>query len=394
MELHDKIKMMASEIKDDVIAIRRELHKNPELSFKEYRTSAFIKASLDQLGIPWVSIANTGVLATIENQPSSGKVLALRADIDALPIQEETGFEFQSINPGVMHACGHDIHTASLLGVARILQQLKSEFNGTVKLIFQPGEEILPGGATKIIEEGALSNPKVQTIIGQHVMPSLTSGKAAIRKGKMMASMDEIRITVKGKGGHGAQPHENRDPVIAASMLLVALQQVISRHSDPRIPSVLSFGKVIANGAINIIPDSVHVEGTFRSFDESWRDRAHGIIKNMASSIVSGLGCSCEVDIRKGYLSLYNNEKLTDAIHSFMKEYADPQNVLEADIWMASDDFAYYSQQVDACYYMLGTGFEDKTNGSLHTSTLEINEEALELGMGLMAYLAMRNLLQ
>ncbi len=385
---------MASEIKDDVIAIRRELHKNPELSFKEYRTSAFIKASLDQLGIPWVSIANTGVLATIENQPSSGKVIALRADIDALPIQEETGFEFQSINPGVMHACGHDIHTASLLGVARILQLLKSEFKGTVKLIFQPGEEILPGGATKLIKEGALSNPRVQTIIGQHVMPSLTSGKVAIRKGKMMASMDEIRITVKGKGGHGAQPHENRDPVIAASMLLVALQQVISRHSDPRIPSVLSFGKVIANGAINIIPDSVHVEGTFRSFDESWRDRAHGIIKNMASSIVSGLGCSCEVDIRKGYPSLYNNEKLTDAIHSFMKEYAGPQNVLEADIWMASDDFAYYSQQVDACYYMLGTGFEDKTNGSLHTSTLEINEEALELGMGLMAYLAMRNLLQ
>lgn len=390
MELHDNIKKIASEIISDVLSIRRELHKNPELSFKEYATSAYIKASLDKLGIPWVSIADTGVLATIEGNAKSGKVIALRADIDALPIQEETGLEFQSINPGVMHACGHDIHTASLLGTARILKQLKSQVNGVVKLIFQPAEEVLPGGATKVLEDLATLEPKVDAILGQHVMPSLTSGKVAIRKGKMMASMDEIRITVTGKGGHGAQPHDNQDPVVAASMMIVALQQVISRHSDPRIPSVLSFGKVIANGAINIIPDSVYIEGTFRTFDEQWREKAHALIEHMATNLVAGLGCTCEVDIRKGYPSLYNNEKLTETINTYMKLYVGAENTHEADIWMASDDFAYYSQKADSCYYMLGAGYEDKPAGSLHTSTLNLNEESLEHGMGLMAYLAMK----
>lgn len=392
MELQDNIKKIASEIKDEVIAIRRALHKNPELSFKEYDTSAFIKATLDEIGVPWVPIADTGVLATIGSSRHGKKVIALRADIDALPIQEKTGLAFQSANPGIMHACGHDIHTASLLGVARILQQVESDLKGTVKLIFQPGEEILPGGATKIIEEEALTSPRVDLILGQHVMPSLESGKVALRKGKMMASMDEIRITVKGKGGHGALPHENRDPVIAASTMIVALQQVVSRHIDPRIPSVLSFGKVIANGAINIIPDSVSVEGTFRTFDDSWREKAHDAIRDIASTTVAGLGCTCEVDIRKGYPTLHNNEKLTDAIHSYAQEYVGPHNVLETDIWMASDDFAYYTQHVAGCYYMLGAGFSDKSSGSLHTSTLEINEESLELGMGLMAYLAIRSL--
>lgn len=392
MELQDNIKKIASEIKDEVIAIRRALHKNPELSFKEYDTSAFIKATLDEIGIPWVPIADTGVLATIGSSHKGEKVIALRADIDALPIQEETGLAFQSANPGIMHACGHDIHTASLLGVARILQQVESDLKGTVKLIFQPGEEILPGGATKIIEEGALTSPRVDLILGQHVMPSLESGKVALRKGKMMASMDEIRITVKGKGGHGALPHENRDPVIAASTMIVALQQVVSRHIDPRIPSVLSFGKVVANGAINIIPDSVSVEGAFRTFDDSWREKAHDAIRDIASTTVAGLGCTCEVDIRKGYPTLYNNERLTDMIHSYAQEYVGPHNVLETDIWMASDDFAYYTQHVSGCYYMLGAGFSDKSNGNLHTSTLEINEESLELGMGLMAYLAIKSL--
>lgn len=390
MELHDNIKKIASEIISDVLSIRRELHKNPELSFKEYATSAYIKASLDKLGIPWVSIADTGVLATIEGNAKSGKVIALRADIDALPIQEETGLEFQSINPGVMHACGHDIHTASLLGTARILEQLKNQVNGVVKLIFQPAEEILPGGATKVLQDLATLEPKVDVILGQHVMPSLTSGKVAIRKGKMMASMDEIRITVTGKGGHGAQPHDNQDPVVAASMMIVALQQVISRHSDPRIPSVLSFGKVIANGAINIIPDSVYIEGTFRTFDEQWREKAHALIEHMATNLVAGLGCTCEVDIRKGYPSLYNNEKLAETINTYMKLYVGAENTHEADIWMASDDFAYYSQKADSCYYMLGAGYEDKPAGSLHTSTLNLNEESLEHGMGLMAYLAMK----
>lgn len=392
MELKDKIKRIVSEIKDDVVGIRRVLHKYPELSFKEYNTSAFIKKSLDEIDVSWTSIADTGVMAVIEGKTNKGKVVALRADIDALPINEETELDFKSINPGVMHACGHDIHTASLLGVARVLARLKSEFNGTVKLIFQPGEEILPGGATKMIKEGVMLNPNVDYILGQHVMPSLESGKVAIRSGRMMASMDEIRITVKGRGGHGAQPHENYDPVVAASTMIVALQQVVSRRGDPRIPSVLSFGKIIADGAINIIPETVCIEGTFRTFDEEWRNKAHEIIKNIASSLLAGLGCTCDIDIRKGYPSLYNNEELTGSVFSYMKEYVGIENVIDADIWMASDDFAYFSLEKAACYYMLGAGCKDKPVVSLHTSNLVLNEESLELGVGLMTYLALKNL--
>ncbi len=392
MELKDKIKGVVSEIKDDVVGIRRVLHKYPELSFKEYNTSAFIKKSLDEIDVSWTSIADTGVMAVIEGKTNKGKVVALRADIDALPINEETELDFKSINPGVMHACGHDIHTASLLGVARVLARLKSEFNGTVKLIFQPGEEILPGGAAKMIKEGVMLNPNVDYILGQHVMPSLESGKVAIRSGRMMASMDEIRITVKGRGGHGAQPHENYDPVVAASTMIVALQQVVSRRGDPRIPSVLSFGKIIADGAINIIPETVYIEGTFRTFDEEWRNKAHEIIKNIASSLLAGLGCTCDIDIRKGYPSLYNNEELTGSVFSYMKEYVGIENVIDADIWMASDDFAYFSMDRAACYYILGAGCKDKPVGSLHTSNLVLNEESLELGVGLMTYLTLKNL--
>lgn len=386
--MKDRIQQLAYLAKDDVIAIRRTLHQKPELSFKELNTAAFIKTTLTKMGVPWVPIAGTGVLGTIQGRSTQGKVIALRADIDALPIQEETGLDFQSTIPGVMHACGHDMHTASLLGTAHILNQLKDRFNGTLKLIFQPGEEILPGGATKILEENGLSNPQVEIILGQHVMPSLESGKVALRGGTMMASMDEIRITIHGKGGHGALPHENRDPVVAAATLITTLQQVISRHGDPRVPSVLSFGKVVADGAINIIPNSVYLEGTFRTFNEAWRDKAHALVKEMTTSIASALQCTCEIDIRKGYPALHNDEELTTRIQSLMHEFVGPQNVIDANIMMASDDFAYYGRHARGCYYMLGTAFPEKPAGTLHTPTLELNEDALELAMGLMAYLA------
>lgn len=392
--MKDRIQQLAYLAKDDVIAIRRTLHQNPELSFKEFNTAAFIKTTLTKMGVPWVPIAGTGVLGTIQGRSTQGKVIALRADIDALPIQEETGLDFQSTIPGVMHACGHDMHTASLLGTAHILNQLKDRFNGTLKLIFQPGEEILPGGATKILEENGLSNPQVEIILGQHVMPSLESGKVALRGGTMMAAMDEIRITIHGKGGHGALPHENRDPVVAAATLITTLQQVISRHGDPRVPSVLSFGKVEADGAINIIPNSVYMEGTFRTFNEAWRDKAHALIKEMTTSIASALQCTCEVDIRKGYPALHNDEELTTRIQSLMHEFVGPQNVIDANIMMASDDFAYYGRHARGCYYMLGTAFSEKPAGTLHTPTLELNEDALELGMGLMSYLAVSSLME
>ena len=392
MLLHDKIKEIASEIKDKVVIARQYLHKNPELSFKEYNTSAFIKDYLNKIDVSWIPVAGTGVLATIRGNQLSGKVIALRADIDALPIQEETPLEFKSVNQGIMHACGHDVHTASLLGVAQILKRLEKEIDGTVKLIFQPAEEILPGGAIQILQESAFLNPKVDTIIGQHVMPSIESGKIGIRRGKMMASMDEISIKVIGKGGHGAQPNETNDPVVAASTIIVTLQQIISRHSDPRIPSVLSFGKINANGSTNIIPDRVSMEGTFRTLDEHWREKAHEIIRNMITSIAAGLGCSCEIEIRKGYPCLHNQEELTDAIHSYMKEYVGVENVVETEVWMASEDFAYYAQQASSCFYLLGTGFSDKLNQGLHTSTLEINENCIEIGMGLMSYLTIKTL--
>lgn len=392
MSLKDEIKKIASEIREDILIKRRHLHQNPELSFKEFKTSAFIKNSLDEIGIPWIPVADTGILATLHGNHQTGKVVALRADMDALPIQEDTNLAFKSINQGVMHACGHDLHVASLLGVAHILKRLEKKINGTVKLIFQPAEEILPGGAIKILQEEMLRNPNVDVILGQHTMPSIESGKVGIRKGVFMASMDEIRIKVIGKGGHGAEPHNNHDPVVAASTIIVTLQQIISRYNNPKIPSVLSFGKIEANGSTNIIPDTVSIEGTFRTMDERWREEAHTRITEIAKSVAGGLGCECDIDIKRGYPCLHNCEALTDKVHSYMKEYIGDANIIETDIWMASEDFAYYAQNFSSCFYLLGTGYPGRTNPTLHTPTMEINEECIEMAMGLMSYLAMKNI--
>lgn len=392
MLLKDEIKRIASEIRDDIIAKRRYLHQYPELSFQEFNTSSFIKKSLDEIRVPWISVADTGVLATI-GKSSSNKIIALRADMDALPIMEETNVAYKSLNTGVMHACGHDVHLSSLLGVAEILRRLENKINGTVKLIFQPAEEILPGGAIKILGEGVLSNPKVNAIIGQHVMPSIESGKIGIRKGRFMASMDEIRMKITGRGGHGAEPHRNIDAVVVASTIILSLQQIVSRNNNPKTPTVLSFGKIQANGSINIIPDTVSIEGTFRTMDEKWREEAHVKIKTIAKSIAEGFGCECSVDIRKGYPCLYNNETLTDKVQSIIEDYIGTANVIETDIWMASEDFAYYAEEFDSCLYLLGSGYSEKVNPSLHTSLFEINEECIELGMGLMSYVALSHLL-
>lgn len=391
MPLKDEIKKIAAGIRDEILAKRRYLHQHPELSFKEFNTSAFIKKSLDELEVPWIPVADTGVIATIQGN-KSGKTVALRADMDALPIQEETNLSFKSVNRGVMHACGHDLHIASLLGATHILKRLERKINGTVKLIFQPAEEILPGGAIKILQEGILHNPAIDAIIGQHTMPSIESGKVGIRKGMFMASMDEIRIKVTGKGGHGAQPHNNNDPVVAAATIIVTLQQIVSRHNNPKTPTVLSFGKINANGSTNIIPDTVALEGTFRTMDEHWREEAHKKITGIAKSIAYGLGCECDIDIQKGYPCLHNCETLTDKIHSHMREYIGDANIIETDIWMASEDFAYYARNFSSCFYLLGTGYPDRTNPSLHTPTMEINEECIEIGMGLMSYLAVKKL--
>ena len=391
--LRDEIQQSAQKIYSKVIENRRYLHAHPELSFCEYETSAYVKARLDEMGISWKTMANTGVVALIQGEKPSYQVVALRADMDALPIAEANDVIYASQNKGVMHACGHDVHTSSLLGTAKILQSIKNKFGGIVKIIFQPGEEKIPGGASLMINEGVLENPKPGAVIGQHVMPRIDCGKIGIRKGKHMASMDEIYVTVRGKGGHGAQPHLNIDPVLITSHIIVALQQIVSRMADPMLPTVLSFGKIIANGAVNIIPDEVYIEGTFRTLDEKWRAEAHIRMKKMAEAIAESMGGSCDFNIVRGYPFLVNEENLTAQVKIFAEEYLGKDNVLDQDIWMAAEDFAYYSQVTDSCFYILGTGNKEKgITSSLHTPTFNIDENALGVSTGLMAYIALKRL--
>lgn len=391
--LIEEIKNLAHKIHESVIANRRHLHAHPELSFHEHNTSSFVKSRLGEMNIPWQLMASTGIVALIKGEKLSDRVIALRADMDALPITEANNIVYASANAGVMHACGHDAHTASLLGTAYILQLLKNKFGGTIKLIFQPGEETLPGGASMMIEEGVLQNPKPDAIIGQHVFPSLDAGKIAIRKGKFMASMDSIFVTVRGKGGHGAQPHQNIDPVIITAHILIALQQIVSRISNPTTPCVLSFGKLIANGAVNVIPDEVYIEGTFRTVDESWRTEAHKRMKQMAESIAKSMGASCAFNIVRGYPYLINEEQLTEQVRTHAEEYLGKENVTEAEMWMAAEDFASYSHVANGCFYLLGVGNNEKgISSSLHTPTFNIDEDALSLSTGLMAYIAVKRL--
>jgi amidohydrolase len=391
--LIDEIRRLASESKKEIIELRRHLHANPELSFHEYETSSYIKAQLDHIGVSWQPIAGTGIVALIKGDKPSHQVIALRADMDALPITEENNVNYASRNKGVMHACGHDVHTSSLLGTAGILQSLKKEFAGTIKLIFQPAEEKLPGGASLMIKEGVLQDPVPSSVIGQHTMPFIETGKIGMRKGKHMASMDEIYVKVSGKGGHGAQPHRNIDPVVISAQIIIALQQIVSRMADPNMPSVLSFGKVIANGSVNVIPDEVYMEGTFRTMDEKWRSEAHIKMKNIAEAIAESFGGKCEFNINRGYPYLINEEKLTEQLTGFAQEYVGKENVVQAEIWMAAEDFAYYSQVTDSCFYLLGTGNKEKgIVSSLHTSTFNVDEDSLEISTGLMAYMAIKQL--
>lgn len=384
---------LAEKISDDVIANRRHLHAHPELSFSEHETAAFVKARLEAMGIAAAPVAATGIVAVIKGALPSDNIIALRADMDALPITEANDISYASKHRGVMHACGHDAHTASLLGTAQILQSLKNEFGGTVKLIFQPGEEKLPGGASLMIKDGVLESPSPSAVVGQHVMPSLPAGKIAIRPGKYMASMDEIIVRVIGRGGHGAQPHLNIDPVVIASHIVIALQQIVSRMAKPYVPTVLSFGKVIADGAINVIPNEVYMEGTFRTMDEDWRAEAHNRMKKMAEDIAEGMGGRCEFDIHRGYPFLINNEMVTRDVHGYACAYLGKENVIDADIWMASEDFSYYSQVAPSCFYLLGVGNEQKgISSSLHTPTFNIDEDALRISTGLMAYIALKRL--
>lgn len=389
----NKIQSVSTEIFEQVVGYRRHIHANPELSFHEFETSAYIKQKLTAWGIPFKEMANTGVVGLITGALPSDQVIALRGDMDALPILEANNTSYASKNQGIMHACGHDVHTSSLLGTAFILNSLRADFGGTVKLIFQPAEEVLPGGASIMIKEGVLENPKPHAIVGQHVMPLIETGKVGFRSGIYMASTDELYVTVHGKGGHGAQPHQNIDPVLIASHIIIALQQIVSRNADPRLPSVLSFGKVQANGATNIIPNEVKIEGTFRTLNEEWRKEAKRLMKKMAEGIAESMGGSCEFKIMDGYPYLINEPKLTHNARAYAEEYLGKENVIDLDIWMAAEDFAYYSQATNACFYRLGTGNKEKgTTHSVHTPNFDIDEDALKISTGLMAYIALKQL--
>jgi amidohydrolase len=391
MGLKEKIQQKASEIKSKLIEIRHHIHSNPELSFQEFETQIFIENYLQNtLGLKTQRMANTGIVALIEGKNPSKRVVGLRADMDALPITEvNDGRTYRSNVEGVMHACGHDVHTTSLMGAATILNGLKDEFEGTIKLIFQPGEEKLPGGANMMIQEGVLENPKVDFMIGQHVMPFVEVGKIGFRQGLYMASADEIFVTVKGKGGHGAMPHLGIDPIAIASQMIISLQQIVSRSANPIIPSVLTFGKIIANGSTNVIPSEVYIEGTFRTLNEEWRAEAHQKMIATAKGVVEGLGGTVDFEIRKGYPFLKNDVALTQNCESFAKNYMGEDKIEALDIWMAAEDFSYYSQEVPSCFYRLGTRNQAKgITFGVHHPNFDIDDDALENGAGLLAYLA------
>ena len=394
MSLMERIKTLSKEYFDEVVFFRRHFHATPELSMKEHKTADYIASRLKDMGIAFEEgVAETGIVAIIEGKDPASAVVALRADMDALPIQEENRVEYRSGNPGVMHACGHDVHMASLLGTAKILQSLKDEWKGTVKLIFQPSEEKYPGGASLMIQEGVLENPKPRSIFGQHVFPGLPAGKVGIRSGRYMASTDEVFITVKGKGGHAATPHLNVDPIVISSHIVLALQQIVSRNAKPYIPTVLSFGRICGEGQTNVIPDEVKIEGTLRTFDEEWRQKAHLRIRETAVFVAQGMGGDCEVYIDKGYPFLVNDETLATNFREYASEYLGKENVEELDLSMTAEDFAYYSQRIPACFYRLGIrNIEQGITSNLHTSTFDVDEAALETGMGLMAWVALKEM--
>lgn len=390
--LKEQIKNLAKAYFQDTVSIRRHLHQYPELSFQENKTGWYIAEKLEEYGIPYEhGVAENGVVGLIKGENPDKKTIALRADIDALPIEETNDVPYRSTNKGIMHACGHDVHTSSLLGAARILQQLRDQFEGTIKLIFQPAEEKLPGGASIMIKEGVLENPKPTAILGQHVHPPLEAGKVGFRAGEYMASADEIFVTVRGKGGHGALPEDCIDPILIASHLIVALQQIISRNTNPLLPAVLTFGRINSTGgSTNIIPNEVKLMGTFRTMNEEWRFEAHRRMKKMAESIAEGMGGSCDFDIVVGYPTLYNDPATTRQARAAAVEYLGANNVVDLPIRMTAEDFAYYSQEMPACFYRLGTGNPAKgITSPVHTSTFDIDEDSLELSIGLMAWLAM-----
>ncbi len=396
MDFKQKIKDLTHKYYDEIVGIRRHIHENPELSFEEYNTSKYICSKLDEYGISYkAGYVKTGIIGKIEGKNPDKKVIALRADMDALPIHESENNKVKSCNSGVMHACGHDAHSASLLGTAKILSELKDQWEGTILLIFQPGEEKFPGGAKLMMEEGALDNPKPEIIIGQHVLPDMETGQVGFKEGMYMASGDEVYLTITGKGGHAAMPHTLNDNVLIAANIIVALQQIVARMVPANIPTVLSFGRFIADGATNIIPEKVEIAGTLRTMNEEWRAKIKTHIRKMASEIAESMGANCAVKINDGYPVVTNSEYVTDLAYKSACDYLGQDKVHKMDIRMTAEDFGYYTQEYPCTFYRFGVKqMNNISTGGLHTPGFNLNESSLETSVGLMAYIALNVLAQ
>ncbi|MEQ8325438.1 MAG: M20 family metallopeptidase [Vicingaceae bacterium] len=389
---HQQISESVKKYGQELLSIRRHLHQHPELSFVEYKTSAYIASQLKEWGIAYKQVADTGLIAEIRGRNPQKRLIVLRGDIDALPIQEQTGLPFASINEGVMHACGHDVHTSCVLGSGRILNELKDQFEGTVKLLFQPGEEVLPGGATKIIASGVLNDPKPDAIIGQHVYAELEAGKLGFRPGMYMASGDEIHVKLRGPGGHAAMPDRTVDILNVASRFILGMQEEVYQNVPEKIPAVLTFGKIEGKGATNVIPKEVTIAGTFRTMNEDWRDEAHGRMKSFSEKLALESKAVIELDIRKGYPCLVNDENLTAMLKSLAQKNLTTENVVDLDIRMTAEDFSYYSQHFKACFYRLGIRTPGKEVTNLHSPDFVVDESALETGVNFMVCAALHYL--
>lgn len=386
--LANQIKELAQQLSPTFVEVRRHLHAHPELSYQEIQTSAYVQEQLKKIGIPFQVMSTTGVVGIIEGKDPGSRILALRADMDALPIEEKNEVSYKSVNTGVMHACGHDVHTSILLGAARILFELRQQWSGTVKLIFQPGEEKNPGGASYMIRDGVLKDPAPQGIIALHVHPGLPCGQLSFRKGRVMASADEIYITIHGRGGHAAAPHLTADTLLIASHLVVSLQQIISRNNNPVTPSVLSICSIQGGHTTNVIPSEVKLMGTFRAMDEKWRYKAHELIKRQTKAIVEGMGAEVDIHIDVGYPAVDNHPAFTEEVWERAAAWLGRENVSETEMRMGAEDFGYYSQQIPGCFFRLGVRNESQgIVHQVHTPLFNIDERAIEIGMGTMALL-------
>lgn len=390
-DIANAIRSKAEGYFSEIIAIRRHIHQHPELSLQEKNTMDFISDKLSEYGIPFENnVGGFGIVGIITGRDRQGVCVALRADMDALPVTETNEIPYKSVNTGVMHACGHDVHIACLLGAAKILNSMKDKFNGTVKLFFQPSEESYPGGAIQMIQDGVMNNPKPDFVIAQHVFPFISAGQVGFRPGMFMASTDEFFITVKGKGGHGAMPQTAIDPILIASHIVIALQQIVSRNANPLVSTVVTVGKIIGEGRTNVIPETVRLEGTVRTFDESWRTRVHETLRRIANGTAEAMGGSCDISISSGYPFLFNNEQLTQNLISLAKEYLGENNVKPMEQKMGAEDFSYFANEVPGCLF--GLGVADPiigTGPNLHTAGFNVDEAAVKTGMGLMAWMAM-----